>query len=110
MLQIIAQASSSGTDPVSTFYYAVGIIFALGGALLGVWRWYARSRAGWIDEGESRRRAAEASEENAKATSANTTAVLELTKKLDSFSQEVQTELNGHKRRLGRIEDHLKIK
>lgn len=108
-MHVITQGSSDG-NPITIVYYAIAIVLALGGLMAGAWRWYTKSRAGWIDEGQSRRRAAEAMEDNAKATSANTTAVLELTKKLDSFSQEVQTELNGHSRRIGRIEEHLKIK
>lgn len=94
----------AGSDLVPVSYIsgtAASIVVVLG----GVRSYNARQRKRWTDEGARVQRNNEALDANTKAAAANTAAIGELMRKLDSFAQEVRAELSGHDSRLARIED-----
>jgi hypothetical protein len=99
----VVSASSFYNNTV-IFYYIVGIAAILVGAVLGGYKIYTRQRARWTNEGVQRAKSAQVMEENNKQLLDNTAAIAHLSTQLADFTLQVTNTLNGHGKRIERLE------
>ena len=86
-------------------YYVVGTAASITGILASGRSLYVKQKRRWTDEGAAASAHNNALKANTDAATKNTQAIAALTTKLDTFATEVRGELNGHQRRIDRIED-----
>lgn len=119
MLTFLAEATPSSGGALSNgtviIYYILAIIALVGGAVIGGERWYQKQKKKWQEEGVQRQKQQQALVENNKQLSVNSDAIQGLTKqfgelvqKFGDFTTTVQNELNGHGKRIGRLEEFAK--
>jgi uncharacterized protein HemX len=87
-----------------TVYYVVGILAALAGAILGGYKLYQRQKVKWTDEGVTRAKQAQATEDNSEKLEANTNAIVTLSARMETWMSKVDANLNGHEHRIERLE------
>lgn len=89
-LTLLADATGGTSVSLVPIYYVLSILGLLSGLIYGSVKFYQRSKKQWVDEGEQRRRQAEAMERNTTAATANTTAIEKLSGDMRSFTSEIR--------------------
>ena len=115
MLTFLAEATPTGGSVANgtvLLYYILAVIGIIGGGVIGGGRFYQRQKKKWQEEGVQRQKQAQALTENNKQLQVNSDALAgltaqfgELVQKFGDFTTTVKAELNGHGKRLGRLEE-----
>lgn len=106
---ILASGSGGGgfANSTVTIYYIIGILAALGGIVIGGWKIYGRQKLKWTEEGITRQRQAQITEENSTVLKANTNAIEGLSAKMEGFISVATANMNGMSHRIERLERYI---
>ena len=107
---LLAEATAGGTNSLVVLYYVVGIAALLIAGLWALKKYNDNQRKEWIEQGDKERNLADRLEANTRAAAANTMSIDKLSEKLDRFSDSVQQQLNGHDKRMSRLEDWVSFR
>lgn len=94
-IALVSSSSSGGANDLIPLYYVLICIATILGIIGGGYRLYVRQKQRWTDEGESRAKQASAIRDNNRKLDENTTALGELTHKMDDFMSSARSEMNG---------------
>lgn len=105
---VLATTSGGGfANGTVTLYYIIGILAALGGIVIGGWKIYGRQKLKWTEEGITRQRQSQVTEENSHQLKENTNAIEGLSAKMESFITVATANMNGMGHRLDRLERYV---
>jgi len=102
-LILAAQQAAPGLEPL---YYVVGILAAIVTGLWALKKYNDKQKEKWIGQGKQEQDLSDQLAKNAEATKANTVAIDKLADRMDGFAQRVDSQLNGHDRRIEKLEEY----
>lgn len=105
-LSIAVAAQQSGGVNLGQFGIAVGILATIISGLWALKRYNDKQREKWIYQGKQEQDLSDQLEKNAEATKVNTAAIDKLVGRLDGFAARVDSQLNGHDKRIERLEEY----
>lgn len=104
-LSIAETAQQSGTS-LAQFGIAVGILATIISGLWALKRYNDKQREKWIGQGKQEQDLSDQLQKNAEATKINTTAIDKLVGRIDGFAARVDSQLNGHDKRIEKLEEY----
>ena len=103
---LILAAQSATPSGIEPLYYVVGILAALIAGLWALKKYNDKQREKWIGQGKQEQDLADQLQKNAEATKVNTTAIDKLVGRIDGFAARVDSQLNGHDKRIEKLEEY----
>lgn len=105
LIRLLAESPPAGSSvSLVPLYYVLSILALLSGLVYGSIKFWGRTKKQWVDEGETRRRQAEAMESNTKAATLNTTAIEKLSTEMRTFRGEIRESVDKLDERITRLE------
>ena len=106
-LILAAEQPAVHTPGAEPFYvYAVSILAAVIAGLWALKKYNDKQREKWIHQGKQEQDLMDQLAKNAEATKINTTAIDKLVGRIDGFAARVDSQLNGHDKRIEKLEEY----
>lgn len=106
LILAVQQSATSGPSGVEPLYYVVGILAAVIAGLWALKKYNDKQKDKWIHQGKQEQDLADQLQKNAEATKVNTTAIDKLVGRIDGFAARVDSQLNGHDKRIEKLEEY----
>lgn len=106
LILAVQQSATSGPSGVEPLYYVVGILAALVAGLWALKKYNDKQREKWIHQGKQEQDLSDQLEKNAEATKVNTAAIDKLVGRMDGFASQINSQLNGHDKRIEKLEEY----
>lgn len=109
LIYYLAQAtpSAGGDSTLLTVVYVLTAVSFIAGFIIGTYKYIQSQKKKWTEEGTTRAKQAQVVEENSKELKQNTSAIVTLSERMESWMAKVDANMNGMSHRIEKLERFL---